>query len=56
MQEVMDEVLAHFGGSGVTLKATLEISAKSVNPFPPKVVKVVSENAATLKFAPADFT
>ena len=56
LQEVMDEVLAHFGGSGVTLKATLEISAKSVNPFPPKVVKVVSENAATLKFAPADFT
>lgn len=56
LKEVMDEVLSHFGGAGVTLKVNLEVTAKSVNPFPPKVVKVVSENAATLKFSHADFT
>lgn len=44
------EVLQHLSGEGVTLELTVEIRASKSEGFPDDKVRVVTENARTLKF------
>ena len=55
-KNVADEILAHLASApGVTVKVTLEIEATAPDGFDESKVRVVSENAATLKFEQGGF-
>lgn len=55
-KNVADEVLAHLASApGATVKITLEIEATVPDGFDESQVRVVSENAATLKFEQSGF-
>ncbi|MCF6508334.1 DUF499 domain-containing protein [Blastococcus sp. MG754426] len=47
---IAQEVLQHLTGPGVNLEVTVEISATKADGFPSDKVRVVTENARTLKF------
>ena len=47
---VAQEVLAHLAGEGTTLDVSIEISASNPGGFSDNTVRVVTENARTLKF------
>jgi hypothetical protein len=47
---IAQEVLQHLTGEGVTLEVTVEIRATKAEGFPADKVRVVTENARTLKF------
>lgn len=54
--KVSQEVIQHLAAQeGVDLEVTVEISAKKRDGFPDSTVRIVSENARTLKFEDADF-
>jgi len=55
IRQVLDEVLANLAGTGAHVTVQLDISARNVNPFPPTLVRTVSENARSLNFARAEF-
>ena len=55
-KNVADEILAHLAAApGATVRITLEIEAIAPEGFDESKVRVVSENAATLKFEQSDF-
>ena len=53
---IADEILSHLVGlSGSTVKVTLEIEAEIPSGAPDNVVRTVTENSRTLKFASQGF-
>lgn len=52
---IAQEVLQHLAGEGVELEVTVEISARQADGFSEDKVRVVTENARTLKFDPFGF-
>lgn len=55
-KEVSDEVIAHLADvPGAEVRITLEIEATSPEGFDESAIRVVSENAKTLKFEQSDF-
>jgi len=53
---ITDEVIAHLAGLvGSKVKVTLEIEAEISNGAPDQVVRTVTENSVTLKFANQGF-
>lgn len=53
---IADEVIAHLAGLvGSKVKVTLEIEAEISNGAPDQVVRTVTENSVTLKFANQGF-
>ena len=53
---VAQEVLQHLAAvDGTELEVTVEITARNAGGFPPDKIRVVSENAKTLKFEPFGF-
>ena len=53
---VIDEVVSHLSGKGASVKVTLTVEVKSVNPFAPDLVRTVGENAHNLNFVRAEFS
>lgn len=56
IQQVVDEVVSHFTGTGAKVKMKIEIEANNINTFPPSLVRTVSENAHALNFVRAEFS
>jgi hypothetical protein len=55
-KNVADEVLAHLTANpGATVRITLEIEATAPDGFEESRIRVVSENASTLKFEQSGF-
>lgn len=53
---IADEVISHLSGMvGATVQVTLEIEAEMPGGAPENVVRTVTENARTLKFASQGF-
>jgi predicted AAA+ superfamily ATPase len=53
---IAEEVVAHLAGlDGTEVEVTVEIRAKNEGGFPDAVVKLVSENASSLRFAESGF-
>jgi hypothetical protein len=56
LTRVAQEVLQHLAAvNGAQLEVRVEISAVKADGFPPDTVRIVTENARTLKFEPFGF-
>ena len=54
--EIVENVIQHFTSKyGTTVTITVDVEARSPDGFDPKLVRVVKENATTLKFKTAEF-
>ena len=55
-KRITDEIMVHLGAtSGVRLRVSLEIEAETEDGFDESKVRVVGENARTLKFEQSGF-
>ena len=56
VSQIAEEVLSHLADKGAKVKVTITVEASSPNPFPPKLVRTVGENAHALQFKRAEFS